>query len=105
MGDKMKFLWNGIKSNGKLYRAWYSDGQLIGYPQGTLSIYAKDYSGFNAEINASFQVQNNSDYATDYFDKDKIRILPDHPLHATIAALIAANKIRDEKRYAKRKAA
>lgn len=101
----MKFLWNGIKSNGKLYRAWYSDGQLIGYPPGTLSIYAKDHSGFNAEIDAAFKVENNTDYQTDYFDKDKIRILPDHPLHATIAALIAANKKRADERYAKKKAA
>lgn len=101
----MKFLWNGIKSNGKLHRAWYSDGRLIGYPLGTLTIYAKDYSGFNAEIRAAFDVQNATDYLTDYFEKDKIRILPNHPLHATIAALIAANKARDEKRHAKKVAA
>lgn len=104
-GAAMKFLWNGIKSNGKLHRAWYSDGCLVGYPHGTLTIYAKDYSGFNAEIRAAFDVQNATDYSTDYFEKDKIRLLPDHPLHATIAVLIATNKARDEKRYEKRKAA
>ena len=44
----LKFFYNGIKgSDGKLQKCWYSDGQLIGFPVGTLTIYAREYSHFS----------------------------------------------------------
>ena len=39
----LKFFWNGIKENsGKLQRCHYSGSQLISFPAGTITIYARD---------------------------------------------------------------
>ncbi len=101
----MKFYWNGIKAEGeKLWRAFYSDASLCHHPAGTLTIYARDYHRAPAAIRAAFQVENNSDMMTDYFETDLIRVLPGHPLYAQVrAALDAANSHRErhaEKRLA-----
>jgi len=91
----MKFLWNGIKSEGKLYRCFYSDGQLINYPDGTLTIYAKDYGNMSREIYEAFKVENNSDYQSDYVETSHIRVKPDHRLYCQVkAALEACNTHR-----------
>jgi hypothetical protein len=85
----IKFYYNGIKASdtdNKLQKAWYSNGPLNGYPEGTLTIYAREYTGFSAEVNEQFTVENDSDHYTDYFDKDKIRVKPDHPMHAQVLA-------------------
>lgn len=85
----IKFYYNGIKAEdtgAKLQKAWYSDGPLNGFPKGTLTIYARDYTGFSAEVHGVFKVENDSDHYTDYFDKDRIRVTPDHPKHAEVLA-------------------
>jgi hypothetical protein len=86
----LKFLWNGLKLDGKLYRARYSPGEVIGQP-GTITIYAKDYGRF-PKIDG-LNVVNDSDIITDYFDKDRIYVTPDNPYYSAIkAALDAENK-------------
>jgi len=87
----LKFLWNGIKLDGKLYRARYSPGELINYPAGTITIYAKDYGRF-PKIEG-LTVINDSDIITDYFGKDRIYVTPDNPYYQQVkTALDAENK-------------
>lgn len=89
----IKFFWNGMKaSDGKLQPAIYSNSQLTSYPAGTITIYAKGCGGFSKEIAGVFAVENNSDSRTDYFESDKIRVLPDHPLYAQVCAAYAARE-------------
>lgn len=79
---EIRFMYNGLKIAGKLYKASYSKGsytELSGLPEGTLTIYAKDYSRFPRI--EDFEYHNETDSQTDYFDNDKIRIRPDHPLY------------------------
>jgi len=86
----LKFLWNGIKLDGKLYRARYSPGELINQP-GTITIYAKDYGRF-PKIEG-LTVQNDADIMTDYHAKDLIRVTPDNPYYQQVkTALDAENK-------------
>lgn len=98
----MKVLWNGIKSEGKLYRCFFSDGQLINHPAGTLTIYAKDYGNMSKEISAAFKVENNSDSMTDYFETSHIRVNPDHPLYAEVRKALDAQKAHRDSVYRKR---
>ena len=101
----LKFFWNGIKdSDGKLQGASYSDGQLINHPAGTITIYGKRYRGFSAGIHDAFRVENNTDMQTDYFENDRIRVLPSHPLYAQVKAALQAQIEHNEKIYAKRAA-
>ncbi|MDE2096361.1 MAG: hypothetical protein KGL39_03880 [Patescibacteria group bacterium] len=110
MSGKLTFLWNGIKDgSGKLHRCWYSNGALLRHPPGTISIHAKDYARFSADIRACFEVENNTDMMTDYFDTDTIRVVPDHPLYSEVIAAQQAcevhrGKMRD-KRVARRQVA
>jgi hypothetical protein len=99
-----KFLWNGIKvDNGKLQRGSYSRGTLIGYPKGTITIYAKTYSGFSAAVWEAFNVQNDSDCMTDYFETDRICVCPDHPLYAEVANAAKAAESHYDKMRARPK--
>lgn len=83
----LKFYWNGIKENGgKLQRAWYSYGNLLNYPAETITIYGRDYASFSPEIQKAFTIENDSDMMTDYFEQDRIRVRPDHPLYAEVFA-------------------
>lgn len=95
----LKFFWNGIKdSGGKLQRCHYSKGALKHHPDGTFTIYAKDYGPFSEEIRQNFTVENDTEIITDYIMKDHIRVMPDHPLYPDV---YAAWKKR-ESRYASR---
>jgi len=87
----LKFLWNGIKPDGKLYRASYSPGELINQPAETITIYAKDYERFPAI--EGLTVENDSDLMTDYHAKDLIRVTPDNIHYPAVkAALDAENR-------------
>lgn len=99
----LRFFWNGIKgSDGKLQRCSYSDGKLYHHPEGTITIYAKHYRDFSAEVRQQFQVENNSDMQTDYFENDSIRVTPDHPLYGQVKAALAARNAHYDKPRAKR---
>ncbi len=71
---QVKFLWNGIKVDGKLYRAFYSEGKLIHYPEGTITIFAKDYEHF-PKIEG-LTVENDTELQSDYFETDRIYVTP-----------------------------
>jgi hypothetical protein len=104
---EIKFMYNGVKIDGKLYRAWYSKGNYT--PQSklcenTITIRAKDYKGFPNEIEG-LKIQNHSDGMTDYFEKDKIRVAPDNKYYSAIHSAYekAEEKLRvkHEKRLSK----
>ena len=81
--NEIKVLKHGIKVNGEYIRAWYSLGNLINYPETTITVYAKEYGG---RLPIELSPENDSDSMTDYFCKDRARILPDHPLYSQFLA-------------------
>jgi len=101
----LKFYFNGIKENGgKLQRCFYSDGQLVNHPAGTITIYGRDYSHFSPEVCKSLSVMNDSDYQSDYVVQDIIRVTPDHPMYAEVKAALVLAKSHNAKVSSKRQA-
>ena len=94
MTTTLKFYYNGIKDNGgKLQGCYYSYGSL--YPNtdaATITIYAYKYQRFSIAIQELFDVLNDSDSRSDYFEADHFRVFPSHPLYADV--LVAYNKSR-----------
>lgn len=85
----LKFYWNGIKENGgKLQKADICAGDYFNFPKGTITIYARDYERFSQGVRDVFRVENDSDMMTDYFEEDKIRVTPNHPLYADVKAAL-----------------
>lgn len=78
----MKFLKHGIRHEGKYVRVFYSKSACINYPEGTITIYARDHDG---HLPKELNPKNNSDGMTDYFETDAAYIVPSHPLYNEIA--------------------
>tara|TARA_R110000868_G_scaffold113754_2_gene305096 strand:- start:140 stop:451 length:312 start_codon:yes stop_codon:yes gene_type:complete len=96
----LKFYYNGIKENGeKLQTAHYSMGGYTDLPDATITIYNRDYLRFSTEIRESFKVDNDTDSMTDYFCKDRIRVLPDHKLYAEVSNAYLKQQDRYSKKY------
>lgn len=76
--DHVKIYWNGIKiDGGKLIRCGYSlDNNADNAP--SVSIYARHYDNLPRDL---FEVKNDSDSYTDYFEKDRAYLTPEHPLY------------------------
>lgn len=102
----LKFFWNGVKgSDGKLQCCTYSDGILTNHPAGTLTIYAAGHKGtyrFKGDVAEAFEVHNDTDSQTDYFEADRIRVTPDHPMYAAVKAGLDLQTARWAKKYAKK---
>lgn len=99
----LRFYWNGIKHNGgKLVKCYFSSGELTNYPAGTLTVYARDYSRFPEEIARHFHIENNTDSQSDYFDDDKFRVCPNHPLYALVKAALDQQEAHNARRLAKK---
>ena len=99
----VKFMWNGIKVDGTLYRAHYSAGRYTtssGIPEGTITVYAKDYRAFPQV--EGLQIENDSDSMTDYFEKDRIRIYPGSKFYTEAKAAYDKMNEHNEKRFAKK---
>ena len=97
MKQSIKFMWNGIKVNGTLYRCWYSDSKLTNHPEATITIYAKDYKSL--PVIDGLQAQNDTDIMTDYFEKDRIRVTPDNQYYASITQAMDKMKEHNDRRY------
>ena len=85
----LKFYWNGIKEDGgKLqkcgYSIHYSMSKLINFPEGTITIYARNYENFSRGIANAFNVENNSECWSDYMENDRIRVEPTHKLYTDV---------------------
>lgn len=91
--ENVRFLKKGIRANGKYFPAWYSEGpytEQSGLPEGTITVYAKDILiGLPKELNPT----NDSDMMTDYFEKDRARILPSSPLHKPAFAALKGKRL------------
>lgn len=98
------FYWNGIKDakGEKLQRCWYSASSMQDMPEGTITIYARDYARFSGLVRSCFAVQNDTDIMVDYFDNDRIRVIPAHPLYPQVRAAMDACAAHSAKRAAKR---
>ena len=99
----VKFMWNGIKVDGVLYRAHYSIGNYTassGIPADTITVYAKDYKSF-PQIDG-LQIKNDSDIMTDYFENDRIRIYTDNKYYSEAKTAYEKMTEHDERRYAKK---
>jgi hypothetical protein len=75
----LKFMYNGIKLDGKLYKASYGKGEYRNVngsiiAQTGITIYARDYISF-PKIEG-LTIKNESDSMTDYFETDRIYVLP-----------------------------
>jgi hypothetical protein len=92
-----KFMWNGIKVDGKLYTAWYSKGSLINHPGETITIYAKEYKRF-PQIEG-LNVENGTDIMTDYFEKDRIRVSSDNKFYPAVYAAYLKGEEHNQKRH------
>lgn len=95
---QVKFLWNGIKVDGKLYPVWYSKGGYGDkYPTETIGISVKDYQRL-PKIEG-LEITNESESQVDYFDNDRIKVFPTNPHYPAVnAALNAYNKHRERVR-------
>ena len=80
--NNIKFFYNGLKvGNGKLQKAhysfqapWYDNSKT--YKPAEITIYGKHYVDFSKEVAEIFEIQNNTDMMTDYFEQDRIRVSP-----------------------------
>lgn len=100
----LKFYYNGIKDSAaaKLQKCHYSYGGLINAPLGTITIYAKEYNRFNASVREMFEVKNDTDSMTDYFENDTIRVEPTHPLYGEVFIAYETQEQRYKARAKKR---
>lgn len=91
-----KYMYNGIKQDGKLYRCWYSFGGHI-TSKTAITIYAYDYTHLPI---CGLEIKNNTDTMTDYFETDRATINIEHPLYTKILLAAIKAEIHKSKRYA-----
>lgn len=99
--NKVKFMWNGIKVDGKLHRAFYSDGN-----PGFITIYARDLLVGLPKLEGE-KVLNGTDSQTDYYETDRIRISPQSKYYEKALEAFAAqqehqNKMRERRETRRR---
>lgn len=99
----IKFYYNGIRdfTGAKIQPVFYSLGGLRSMPDTTITISHREHcGGFSQAVHEAFagMVENETDSMTDYFDRDRIRVMPSHPLYAQVAeAMEAASAKRNRK--------
>jgi hypothetical protein len=74
--ERIRFLKHAIKVRDKRIRVRYSKGSYTkesGLPEGTITIYAKDYG---SQLPSELKPINETDLQTDYFETDRARIVP-----------------------------
>jgi hypothetical protein len=98
----LKFLKDAIKDKaGTRFKVHYSDGELIGFPKGTLTIYAKGSVG---RLPKELSPQNDTDLMTDYFEGDRARIKPRSKYHKQVLMALKKKEEFNKKLWAKREA-
>ena len=103
--ETVRYMWNGIKVNGKLSVVWYSFSthsyQNDNDPH--ITMYARKYSdNFPGEVRELFTVRNDTDSMTDYFEKDSIRLDRTHPEWERVAAAYVKQQIHNSKMLRRR---
>jgi len=95
----VRFVSHGIKvGKGPLQKArmWLSrrtDGKHV------IAVHAKLYSQFSAEVWEAFEVRNNTDTQTDYFERDHFDVPTTHPLFLAVASALRKRMVTDAERY------
>lgn len=94
--NHVRIYWNGIKiDGGRLIRCGYSiDNNASNAP--SVSIYARDYDDLPRDL---FEVRNESDSYTDYFEKDSAYLTPEHPLYKYFRFAALKAEARDDSKY------
>lgn len=77
--SKIKVLKHGLRVDGKYIPCRYDIGTMR--DKATISIYARDYGH---QLPEELKPENDTDMMTDYFEKDRARINPDHPLYTDL---------------------
>lgn len=86
--DEIRFLKHAVKYKGKRARVFYSKGPYTkesGLPENAITIYARDYGN---QLPAELKPINETDFMTDYFDKDRARITPESKYYKKIKKLL-----------------
>lgn len=97
--DHVKIYWNGMKiAGGDLIRCFYSLDNYADHHEG-VAIYARDYKDLPRDL---LPVENNSDSYTDYFEKDRANITPEHPLYKYFRYAAEKARARDAKKHIER---
>lgn len=101
MANEIKFLFNGIKIEGKLVKGHYSKG---GYTNGAVGcFYVKEWFKGQCELlRKYFSVKNDSDIMTDYFESDSIYFFPGDKYIEEFERMVQENEIRFAKRMVKK---
>lgn len=95
----IRFMYNGLKTeDGILHKAWYSGGKLNGYPDETITIYARRYGRALPRIDG-LDIENASDCQSDYYEADHIRVTPDNPWYPAVLAAYQSQEAKRAKRY------
>jgi len=95
----VKFMYNGLKVDGKLYRGFWSRGGYVingKVCNETITLYMSDYERIPEET--EFDIRNNSDIITDYIEKDRILFMPDHQNYKDALEALKLQEIKGEKR-------
>lgn len=75
----IKFMKHYVTDGSNKVRVYYSHFTMTTTGQECVTLYAKSYSD---NLGVIFEnVENDTDYVTDYFDKDKVRFIKGHPLY------------------------
>lgn len=79
-----------ITADGKRCGVTFGLGPYLTLPADTITIYPRN--AFPAEVRKYFEIENNSDSMTDYFEAGRIRVFPAHPLYEAVKAAATAGK-------------
>lgn len=101
--DNIKFVWNGIKINGEFFKCSYYGGPYTaasGLPADAITMYAENCKSIPRV--AGLTIENDTDIMTDYFETDRIRILPGSPFYQEAKKAMVAHEIHYTKMQVKR---
>ena len=82
---KIKLLKKRLRVNGEYFPCHYSPS--CNNRNNVATIYLSTYKRLPKEVYEFFNVQNETDIMTDYFEKDRIRISPEHELFSQVEEL------------------
>ena len=98
----IRFFYNGLKvGKGPLQKGYISCRSWKGKPL-DFCVYARNYTHFSLEVRETFDVKNETDTMTDYFEEDRFFVGIGHPLFKAVAAAFLKADEKAAKRAAKK---
>ena len=91
----IKFMYNGIKIDGKLYGGHWSFGSNI-VDKDCITFYSK---GYERMPNFGMPIENNSDIMTDYFEEDRLRFMPSSPYYLQAMESFNMQQVKREAKH------